>query len=110
MTRDFLPVLVVAAVALGVTAAQAKGPIALKSVDVTLPDSSRALPDGPGRDAVNGNCLGCHSAGMILNQPALPKAAWQAEIAKMRAVFKAPIADKDVAAIADYLAAVKGAK
>ena len=45
-----------------------------------------------------------------MNQPALPKPGWEAEVAKMRNVFKAPIAEADVAAIVDYLAAVKGTK
>lgn len=84
--------------------------IALKSVDVTLPDSTRALPDGPERATVQNNCLSCHSAGMILTQPRMPKAAWAAEVAKMRNVYKAPVDEKDVPAIVDYLAAVKGPK
>jgi hypothetical protein len=40
---------------------------------------------------------------MVLNQPALTKAQWQAEVAKMRAVYKAPIDPKDVDAILAYL-------
>jgi mono/diheme cytochrome c family protein len=67
------------------------------------------FPDGPGADAINNNCLACHSAGMVLNQPALPKAEWQAEVDKMRAAYKAPIDDKDVAEIIDYLVKIKGA-
>ena len=63
---------------------------------------------GPGSDAINNNCLVCHSAGMVLNQPALPKAAWQAEVDKMIHVYKAPVAPEDVAAIVDYLAKIKG--
>lgn len=90
--------------------AQAKMPIALKSVDVTLPQSKRALPKGPGLETVQNNCLICHSAGMILTQPRMPKAAWQAEVAKMRNVYKAPVDEKDVASIIDYLTAVKGPK
>ena len=50
-----------------------------------------------------------HSAGMVLNQPALPKAEWQAEVDKMRAAYKAPIDDKDVDEIIDYLVKIKGA-
>lgn len=90
--------------------AQAKARIALKSVDVTLPGSTRELPSGPGTEAVQNHCLSCHSAGMILTQPRMPKAAWEAEVAKMRNVFKAPVNDKDVPAIVDYLTAVKGPK
>ena len=64
---------------------------------------------GQGADAVNNNCLACHSAGMVLNQPALAKAAWQAEVNKMIQIYKAPVAAADVAAIVDYLVRTKGA-
>ena len=47
---------------------------------------------------------------MILNQPGMPKAAWAAEVNKMRNVYKAPVAAKDVPAIVDYLTAAKGPK
>lgn len=110
MTRKNLGFALLAGIAAIAMAAQAKTPIILKSVNVTLPGSTRQLPDGPGVAAVNNNCLACHSAGMILNQPTMPKPAWQAEIAKMRTVYKAPVNDRDVPAIADYLAAVKGPK
>jgi mono/diheme cytochrome c family protein len=84
--------------------------LTLKSVDITLPDSDRDLPDGPGLAAVQGNCISCHSPGMILTQPAMPKAAWEAEVAKMRNVYKAPVSEKDVPDIVSYLTAVKGTK
>ncbi|HEX3502431.1 MAG TPA: cytochrome c [Xanthobacteraceae bacterium] len=93
--------------------AAAPGPaqaITLKSVDITLPDSDRDLPDGPGLAAVQGNCISCHSPGMILTQPAMPKAAWEAEVAKMRNVYKAPVSEKDVPDIVSYLTAIKGTK
>lgn len=106
--RNLALALAVALVA-SAPAAQAQA-IRLKSVTLTLPDSDRKLPDGPGVAAVTNNCLACHSAGMILNQPALPPAAWQAEVAKMRNVYKAPVDDKDVPAIVQYLGAVKGTK
>jgi len=82
--------------------------ITLKSVSVDLPDPGRTF-DGPGADAINGNCLACHSAGMVLNQPTMPKAAWQAEVEKMIHAYHAPVDPKDVAAIVDYLARTKGA-
>jgi mono/diheme cytochrome c family protein len=75
----------------------------LKSVSVDLPFGDRMFPDGPGADVVNGNCLACHSAGMVLNQAALSKAQWLSEVEKMRDAFKAPIDPKDVDAIVDYL-------
>ncbi len=64
----------------------------------------------PLSSALGGNCLACHSAELVLNQPALPKAQWQAEVDKMRTAYKAPIDPKDVDAILDYLVSVKGAK
>ena len=45
---------------------------------------------------------------MVLNQPALPRATWEAEVHKMINVYRAPIDDADVAAIVDYLAKTKG--
>jgi hypothetical protein len=80
-----------------------------KSVDVDLPFGDRMFPDGPGSDAINNNCLACHSAGMVLNQPPLPRTTWQSEVTKMRAVYKAPISDEDAASIVDYLTRIKGA-
>ena len=62
--------------------------------------------EGPGADAANNNCLACHSAGMVLNQPAMSKAQWQAEVEKMRTAYKAPIDSSDVGSIVDYLAGI----
>jgi len=77
--------------------------VTLRSVNVDLPDAGRMF-EGPGADAVNNNCLACHSAGMILTQPHMPRAAWQAEVEKMRKTYKAPVDEKDIPAIVDYLA------
>jgi cytochrome c5 len=110
MTRKLLLPALLAGAALVSLAAQAKAPITLKSVEVELPESSRALPEGPNVTVVHDNCLSCHSAGMILTQPMMPKPAWEAEVNKMRNVYKAPVDEKDVPAIVDYLTAVKGPK
>jgi len=111
MTRKILPIaFVIGAAVLVLPMAQAKTRIALKSVEVTFPQSDRGLPEGPGREVVLNNCFTCHSAGMILTQPTLPKATWEAEVAKMRNVYKARMDDKDVPAIVEYLTAVKGPK
>jgi cytochrome c5 len=101
---------ILAATAWVASPVQAKAPLTLKSVDVTLPDDSQSLPSGPGLETTQNNCTGCHSAGMIVNQAAMPQAAWQAEVAKMRNVYKAPVDEKDVGTIVDYLTAVKGPK
>lgn len=76
-------------------------------VEVDLPFGDRQF-DGPGADAVNGNCLACHSAGMILNQPPLTRDTWQRLVNKMRQAYKAPIGDADVGPIVDYLMRVRG--
>ena len=110
MTRKTLALAFAVAVVFALPLAQAKTRFVLRSEDVTLPQSDRALPEGPGREAVLNNCFTCHSAGMILTQPPLPKATWEAEVTKMRNVYKAQVDDKDVPAIVEYLTAVKGPK
>ncbi len=83
--------------------------LALKSVKVQLPDSAQTF-SGPGADAVNNNCLGCHTAEMVLNQPDLTEVAWKGEVNKMINVFKAPVATGDVDAIVAYLVRTEGKK
>jgi cytochrome c553 len=78
--------------------------VTLRSVSINLPESDRTFPGGADADAINSNCLICHSAGMVLTQSNLSRADWQAEVEKMRNSYKAPIAAKDVPAIVDYLA------
>lgn len=80
----------------------------LKSLQVDTPTDSRTFPPGPAVDAVNNHCLTCHSVGMVTTQPAMSKAAWEAEVKKMVAVYGAPIPTEDVPRIVDYLVATKG--
>jgi hypothetical protein len=83
---------------------------ALKSVSVELPTSDITFPGGAAADAINANCLSCHSASMVLTQPNLAKTAWAAEVDKMIHTFKAPIDQRNATAIVDYLSETKGAK
>jgi hypothetical protein len=110
MYRNLLPAVVLLGALSIPAAARAATPLELKSVKLDLPDSDRMFPDGPGADAINNNCLACHSAGMVLNQPSLSKQAWAAEVTKMINNYKAPVAPEDVGAIVDYLTALKGVK
>jgi len=87
----------------------AETPFTLKSASIDLPDRGIQF-SGPGSDVVNSNCLACHSAGMVLYQPALSAAVWKAEAEKMIHMYKAPVDEKDVPAIVDYLTRIKGAK
>jgi hypothetical protein len=109
MFRNLLPVVVFLSVATVPLVARGATPLELKPVKIDLPDSDKMFPAGPGSDAINNNCLACHSSGMVLNQPALSKQAWTAEVKKMINNYKAPIAPEDVGTIVDYLTALKGA-
>ena len=110
MLRTMLPIALVVGVAFAPVYARAESQLSLKSVSVDLPPGDDMFPDGPGADAINNNCLACHSADIVLNQPAMSKVRWQAEVDKMRTAYKAPIDPKDVDAILDYLVSVKGKK
>jgi hypothetical protein len=83
--------------------------VTLRSVSVEFPDRGQMFP-GKDADAINSNCLACHSAGMVLQQPALSPATWQAEVDKMRSQYKAPVDPSAVPAIVAYLTAHKGAQ
>jgi cytochrome c5 len=108
MFRILLSATILLGVASMLAIAHAATPSELKPVKIDLPDSDKMFPDGPGSDAINNNCLACHSADMVLNQPALSKQAWATEVNKMINNYKAPIAPEDVGAIVDYLTALKG--
>src|ERR1700687_4713132 len=103
MLTKILPIGLLIEAALSPVAAHAQAAPVFKSVTVDLPTGDRVFPGGAAADAINNNCLACHSAGMVLNQPALPKPAWEAEIRKMISVYKAPIDDADIAPIVAYL-------
>ena len=52
--------------------------------------------------------MGCHSVDYITTQPRgarFGKEFWQAEVTKMIKVYGAPIDERDVSKIVDYLAA-----
>jgi cytochrome c5 len=110
MVRTLLLAVFAAGTALAAVFAHAEDKFSLKSVSVNLPPGDRLFPEGPGSDVVNNNCLACHSAGMVLNQPALSKAQWEAEVNKMRMAYKAPVDPKDVDTIVGYLVSLNRQK
>src|SRR4029077_18979560 len=62
------------------------------------------LKKAPGLDKGATNCAVCHSLDYIqMNSPFPNAALWDAEVAKMRNVYGAPISDADAAVIAAYL-------
>ncbi len=72
-------------------------------LSVELPASQATFPPGDGADIANAQCLICHSAGMVLRQPALTQDQWAGEINKMRSSFGAPLPADRVAPLAKYL-------
>jgi hypothetical protein len=96
-----------AAPAAGALNSVSGGGTTLRSVNVEFPDPGRLFPGGDKAEAINNNCLACHSAGMVLTQPYLSRAEWQSEVDKMRNIYKAPIAAEDVVEIVDYLAGLR---
>ena len=64
---------------------------------VDLPTGDRMFPGGDKAVAIN-NCVTCHSAGMVLHQPALSRSEWAGEVHKMVGVYKAPVSPEDQAA------------
>ncbi|MGC2786291.1 MAG: cytochrome c [Roseiarcus sp.] len=74
-----------------------------------LPPETAELRPGPGVETAQ-VCKACHSADYLSTQPpGKGKAFWQGEVEKMIKVYKAPIAQDDVAEIANYLTAAYGA-
>jgi mono/diheme cytochrome c family protein len=87
----------------------AKGPVQKwAKVSVELPTSHSAFPPGNGADIANGQCLICHSAGMVLRQPPLTLDEWTGEINKMRNAFGAPLPADQVGPLAKYLQGING--
>ena len=85
----------------------AGGGVTLHSVSVNFPHSDSTFPGGREADAINNDCLICHSAGMVLDQASLSRAGWQGIVDQMRNDFKAPFAAEDTPAIVDYLVNLK---
>jgi len=79
-----------------------------KKVEIQLPPSSIAFKPGPNQNVAQANCLVCHNADYVYFQPRLTTAQWTAEVNKMRAVYKANIADDDVPKIVEYLMSQNG--
>jgi hypothetical protein len=104
MLRTVVPMAAVLGLVLLLHPDQAATITTLKSLKLDVPSSDAMFP-GPGSDAINNNCLACHSADHVLNQPSLPREAWQEVVNKMITAYKAP---DDAKAIVDYLARTKG--
>jgi cytochrome c5 len=107
---EMLRILLSAAAFLGFVTACPAGAdsIKLKSTKVEYPTSD-AMFTGDGADAINNNCLACHSADHVLNQPLLSKETWEEVVHKMVTAYKAPISPDDEKQIVEYLVKTKSA-
>lgn len=94
------------ALAAALSASQSFAAEPLKPLKVDLSNPGPYFT-GPGSEPVNNNCAACHSAEMILSQPALSKTVWQAEVTKMTKVYKATINEADIPAIVEYLSKLR---
>jgi cytochrome c5 len=109
MLRAVLSIVGVVGLVLLPLSGQAATISTLKSLKLDVPTSDTMFAAGPGSDAINNNCLACHSADHVLNQPSLSREAWQEVVNKMITAYKAPVSADDAKAIVDYLARTKGA-
>ena len=80
---------------------------AATNVSVELPVSKALFPAGAGADIANSQCLICHSADMVLYQPARSQDEWKVTINKMRTVYGAPIVPDQIDALAAYLSELR---
>ena len=77
-------------------------------VTITLPPETATLKPGTGAELAQANCMTCHSVEYIATQPRMPRKFWEAEVKKMKEKFAAPLADENLAALADYFTATYG--
>jgi len=71
--------------------------------DVEVPYISYQIKMGKGFDALQANCLMCHSFGYIINQGPQSREFWKKKVDKMIVHFKAPISKEDAKTVTDYL-------
>ncbi len=70
---------------------------------IEVPYVAFPIKMGKGFDAVQANCLMCHSFGYITNQGRQSKKFWRGKVDKMIVHFKAPIDEKAAEVVTDYL-------
>jgi len=82
----------------------AQSDVQLAKVTVQLPTNVTLFPAGQGAEIANSQCLTCHSADMVLHQPARTQEQWKDTINKMRSAYGAPLPPEQVDVLATYLA------
>jgi cytochrome c553 len=91
--------------------ASAGGAARAAEKSMTLPADGLQLEPStlPGYAKAKAECVACHSAEYMAYQPpSAPRTYWEAMVARMKSVFKAPIDDADQPLIVDYLVKTYG--
>jgi len=70
---------------------------------IEVPYVAFPIKMGKGFDAIQTNCLMCHSFGYITNQGRQSRKFWRGKVDKMIIHFKAPIDEAAAKATTDYL-------
>lgn len=71
--------------------------------EISVPYIAYDIKMGEGFDAVNANCLMCHSFGYITQQGPQSYKFWAKKTQKMIDYYKAPITEEDAARVNKYL-------
>lgn len=82
----------------------ADGVRSVPAYPVVWPD----MPAGPDKDVYLANCVTCHSQRYVLTQPPFSRKVWTAEVDKMKKSYGAPIDDKVMPQIVNYLVLIRG--
>jgi hypothetical protein len=71
--------------------------------DIKVPYVDFPMKKGEGVYSTRGKCNMCHSFGYVINQGKQSKEFWREKTVKMIKVFNAPISEKDIEVVVNYL-------
>ena len=109
MNKIFLSLLLLAASAAGLSAADKAAASEPDFSSFVWPAESGAYKPGAGSELAQSLCITCHSTEYVSTQPPLPRKFWEATVKKMKDKYAAPLPDDNTALI-DYLTSAYGAK
>jgi len=78
--------------------------------EIQVPYVDFPMKKGKGEYSTRGKCNMCHSFGYVINQGKQSREFWLEKTVKMIETFNAPIADKDIEVVVDYLFTNYGSK
>ena len=71
--------------------------------DIRVPYVDFPMKKGEGEYSTRGKCNMCHSFGYVINQGRQSREFWMEKTIKMIKTFNAPIAQKDIEVVVNYL-------